>query len=248
MRLTSDQGFGTVRTMSHVDQRAHEGRMRHRTMAEYALEQLRESIILGDLPAGTPLRLDELARSLGMSISPIREAVRQLEALGLAKHVPHQGARVLDFDVEELRDLFQVRLALESLAVRRAAERFTEAEAAAARRHLERFDEMRAAGDVRETMRAHTDFHFTLYEASQCGWLVSLIRPAWDRSERFRPALFTPEGEPQKRHRELDGKLVEACAAHDPKAAADALYAHLELASLFFETELGGRGIFARDD
>ena len=100
--------------------------MRHRTMAEYALEQLREAIIIGELPAGTPLRLDELARSLGMRISPIREAVRQLEALGLAKHVPHQGARVLDFDVEELRDLFQVRLALESLAVRRAAERFTE--------------------------------------------------------------------------------------------------------------------------
>ena len=87
---------------------------------------------MGELPAGTPLRLDELARSLGMSISPIREAVRQLEALGLAKHVPHQGARVLDFDVEELRDLFQIRLALESLAVRRAAERFTDANAEAA--------------------------------------------------------------------------------------------------------------------
>src|SRR5262250_493473 len=126
-------------------------RLRHRTMAEYALDQLRESIIMGELEPGTPLRLDELARSFGMSISPIREAVRQLEALGLAKHVPHQGARVLDFDVEELRDLFQVRLALESLAVRRAAERFTEAEATAARRHLERFDEMREAGDVRET-------------------------------------------------------------------------------------------------
>ena len=72
------------------------GRTRHRTMAEYALEELREAIILGELPAGTPLRLDELARSLDMSISPIREAVRQLEALGLAEHIPHQGAKVLD--------------------------------------------------------------------------------------------------------------------------------------------------------
>ena len=106
-------------------------------MAEFALEQLREAIILGELPAGTPLRLDELARSLGMSISPIREAVRQLEALGLAKHVPHQGAKVLDFDVDELRDLFEVRLALESLAVRRAAERFTDADATTARAHLD---------------------------------------------------------------------------------------------------------------
>jgi DNA-binding GntR family transcriptional regulator len=221
-----------------------QAKQRHRTMAEYALEQLREAIILGELPAGTPLRLDELARSFGMSISPIREAVRQLEALGLAKHVPHQGARVLDFDVEELRDLFQVRLALESLAVRRAAERFTDAEAAAARRHLERFDEMRAEGDVRETMRAHTDFHFTLYDASQSPWLVALIRPAWDRAERFRPALLTSQDGPQERHRGYDQALLDACTAHDPEAAAAVLHDHLELASVIFERELGGRGIF----
>src|SRR5690242_2333367 len=225
---------------------APQGPMRHRTMAEYALEQLREAIIMGELPAGTPLRLDELARSLGMSISPIREAVRQLEALGLAKHVPHQGARVLDFDVEELRDLFEVRLALESLAVRRAAERFTDATAETARAQLDRFDAAAALDDVRESMRAHTDFHFTLYEASQSQWLVALIRPAWDRSERFRPALFTAENEPQVRHRELDGRLLAACEEHDPAAAAQALYEHLELASLFFETELAGEGIFAR--
>jgi DNA-binding GntR family transcriptional regulator len=218
--------------------------MRHRTMAEYALEQLREAIILGELPAGTPLRLDELARSLGMSISPIREAVRQLEALGLAKHVPHQGARVLDFDVEELRDLFQVRLALESLAVRRAAERFTDEDAETARAQLDRFDTAAALEDVRESMRAHTDFHFSLYDASHSAWLVALIRPAWDRSERFRPALLTSSDGPQERHRAFDQALLDACAAHDPEAAAGALRDHLELASVVFEHELAGRGIF----
>jgi DNA-binding GntR family transcriptional regulator len=218
--------------------------MRHRTMAEYALEQLREAIIMGELPAGTPLRLDELARSLGMSISPIREAVRQLEALGLAKHVPHQGARVLDFDVDELRDLFKVRLELESLAVRRAAERFTDADEQAARAQLVQFDEARAAGDVRRTMRAHTEFHFTLYEAAGSPWLASLIRPAWDRSERFRPALLASAGAPQDLHRAYDERLLKACAGHDPDEAASALYAHLELASVFYEAELGGRGIF----
>jgi DNA-binding GntR family transcriptional regulator len=218
--------------------------MRHRTMAEYALEQLREAIILGELPAGTPLRLDELARSLGMSISPIREAVRQLEALGLAKHVPHQGARVLDFDVEELRDLFAIRLALESLAVRRAAERFTDEDAEAALAQLERFDAAAADEDVRESMRAHTDFHFTLYDASQSTWLVALIRPAWDRSERFRPALLTSKDGPQERHRAYDRALLDACAAHDPEGAAAVLHDHLELASVIFEHELGGRGIF----
>ena len=61
---------------------------------------------MGELTPGTPLRLEDLARQLGMSISPIREAVRQLEALGLAEHVPHHGAKVMRLDVEELRELF----------------------------------------------------------------------------------------------------------------------------------------------
>jgi DNA-binding GntR family transcriptional regulator len=95
-------------------------------------------------------------------------------------------------------------------------------------------------------MRAHTDFHFTLYEASGSGWLTGLIRPPWDRSERFRPALLSPGGEPQERHRELDERLLTACVARDPEAAAAALYEHLELASVFFSRELDGRGIFER--
>ena len=83
---------------------------RHRTMAEAALAELREAIVLGEIVPGTPLRLEDLASSLGMSISPIREAVRQLEALGLAEHVPHHGAKVTALDVEELRDLRPDRL------------------------------------------------------------------------------------------------------------------------------------------
>jgi DNA-binding GntR family transcriptional regulator len=221
-------------------------RLRHRTMAEYALEQLREAIIMGELQAGTPLRLDELARSLGMSISPIREAVRQLEALGLAKHVPHQGAKVVAFDVDDLRDLFEVRLALESLAVRRAAERVTPAEVDAARGYLRELDKAREAHEVLAAMRAHTDFHFALYDACGAPWLLQMIRPAWDRTERFRPALFSAAGELQDRHREIDGRLIDTVASGDPERAAAALFEHLDLAGRFYGPELGDRGIFER--
>src|SRR5881398_294020 len=113
--------------------------IRHRTMAEAALDELREAIILGELVPGTPLRLEDLAASLGMSISPIREAVRQLEALGLAEHVPHHGAKVVALDVEELRDLFQVRLALETMAVQGAARRFDDEDAARAHASLDSY-------------------------------------------------------------------------------------------------------------
>jgi DNA-binding GntR family transcriptional regulator len=218
--------------------------VRHRTMAEAALERLREAIIMGELTPGTPLRLEDLARQLGMSISPIREAVRQLEALGLAEHVPHHGAKVMRLDVEELRELFSIRLALEGMAVRRAAALFERSDESAARAHLTAYDEARHRGDVRAAVRAHGAFHFAIYEASRSSWLVRLIRPAWDSCERYRPVLFA-EGSVPDRHEELDIELLSACVAHDAERAAQALHDHLQTASNIFEVELKGRSIFA---
>ncbi len=217
----------------------------YRTMAEAALERLREAIILGELTPGAPLRLEDLARSLGMSISPIREAVRQLEALGLAEHVPHHGAKVMALDVEELRELFSVRLALETLALRRAAELFDSADEEAARTRLEELDVARRGSDVRASVHAHTGFHFALYEAARSAWLLRLIRPAWDSCERYRPVLLVKKGDLQTRHRQLDDELLDACVAHDPDRAAAAFRAHLELATGIFSVELAGRSVFA---
>ena len=178
-------------------------------MAEAALERLREAIILGELTPGTPLRLEDLAERLGMSSSPIREAVRQLEALGLAEHVPHHGAKVMALDVEELRELFSIRLALEGMAVRRAATLFEERDAESARGHLSAYDEARRRGDIRVAVRAHGAFHFALYEAARSPWLLRLIRPAWDSCERYRPVLVT-KGAVQDRHEQLDDLRIAA--------------------------------------
>jgi DNA-binding GntR family transcriptional regulator len=219
--------------------------LRHRTMAEAALEQLREAIILGELTPGTPLRLEDLARSLGTSISPIREAVRQLEALGLAEHVPHHGAKVVALEIEELREIFSIRLALETMAVRRAAELFEAEDEATARGHLDELDNARRGRDARAAVRAHTAFHFALYEAARSGWLLRLIRPAWVSCERYRPVLVGRPGSPQDRHAELDEEMLAACATRDPDRAAAALHAHLELASDIYAVELAGRSIFA---
>src|SRR5438445_6677074 len=209
-------------------------------MAEAALERLRESIILGELTPGAPLRLEELAQRLGMSISPIREAVRQLEALGLAEHVPHHGAKVMGLDVEELRELFSIRLAIETMAVRRAAERFDQDDEASARAHLAVYDEARHRADTLAAMREHTAFHFTLYEAARSSWLLRLIRPCWDSCERYRPVLLA-EGTLQDRHEELDVELLEACTVHDADRADRALHDHLELASDIYTVEPKGR-------
>ena len=182
------------------------------TLADAATAELRERILSGELESGSPLRLEELARSLGMSISPIREAVRKLETLGLAVHVAHRGSRVKELDLDDLRDTYEARLALEPIAVARAAGRISEREVEQARAELVNYTLYHERGDRPAARAAHDAFHFTLYSASGSEWLVRLIRPAWENSERYR-ALATPSSRSSARVSSSTSASSRRCAA-----------------------------------
>ena len=197
------------------------------TLADAATAELRERILSGELASGAPLRLEELARSLGTSISPIREAVRKLETLGLAVHVAHRGSRVKELDVDDLRDTYQARLALEPMAVARASGRISKAQIDQARAELQNYTLSYERGDRPAARAAHDAFHFTLYGASGSEWLVRLIRPAWENSERYR-ALATPSLETIRERQVEHEQILALCAAGDAEGAAEALRAHLQ--------------------
>ena len=211
-------------------------------MAEAAAAELQEAILAGELEPGAPLRLEDLARSLGMSISPVREAVRRLETLGLAVHVPHRGARVAELAIDDLRDTYEVRLALETLAVRRAAERFAGEDADRCRALLDAYADAHRRGDAREARRAHTDFHLTLYAASGSDWLVRLIRPAWENSERYRALSLS--GRSLDQRREEHEAILDACVRHDPDEAAERLRLHLALTANLVARRMGADDLF----
>ena len=201
-------------------------RGRHRTLAEQAVAELQEAIVTGELPPGTPLRLARLAESLDMSPMPVREAVRQLERLGLAEHVPHRGARVSSLSVDDLRETYDARLAVEGLAVRRAAERFSAGDADQCAELLAEHVRAYRGGDERRSRDLHTDFHFCLYAAAGSQWLVRLIRPLWQNSERYRVASLYERSSLERRRREHQ-RILDACVAHRPDDAEEALRAHL---------------------
>jgi len=215
----------------------------HQTMAEAALEQLRKAIIHGELAPGMPLPVGEVARVLGMSSSPVREALGTLMALGLVERIPHHGARVAALDIEELRGVFSIRLTLESMALQQAAAHFDAADAERAGEQLASCEAARRRGDVRSAVEAHAGFHEALYEAAGSRWLMRLIRPVWDSCERYRPALLAA-GELQDRHEALDRELLAACRSHEPRQAAAILRTHLDLATEFYAAELQGRSVF----
>jgi DNA-binding GntR family transcriptional regulator len=196
----------------------------HRTLAEKAYETMHAAIITGALRPGARLPIEELAEHLEMSPMPIREAVRRLDAVGLVQNVPHRGARVTELSVADLAEVYEVRLALEPLAIRRAAARFTDALAERCRESLHTLEGM-ADDTSAAASEAHADFHSAFYEAAESAWLLRLIRPAWQVSERY--ALEWPQvrrlGARTDEHREI----LAACEAHDPDRAALALRDHL---------------------
>jgi DNA-binding GntR family transcriptional regulator len=92
-------------------------------LAEQVYQRLQQRVLAGDIPPGAPLSVPRLAAELGVSRSPVREAVQQLIAMGLAVHVPYAGARVRALDADLVDDVFELRESLDAMAARRATTR-----------------------------------------------------------------------------------------------------------------------------
>jgi DNA-binding GntR family transcriptional regulator len=216
----------------------------HRTLAEKAFSAIHDLILTGSLVPGQRLLIEELADRLDMSPMPIREALRRLDAVGLVEHVPHRGARVTELSVADLREVYEARLALEPLAVGRAAERFTDEDAERAAVALVRHVDGYRRGDAAAAWSAHTEFHFALYRAAGSRWLLRLITPLWESSERYRLASL-PQGRSLDERRREHERILEACIARDTHAAALQLANHLALTANLVARSMGSDDLFA---
>lgn len=202
-----------------------DNRVPQRTLADSATSALHDAILTGELSAGSPLRLGELASLLGMSMMPVREALRRLAAIGLVEIVPHKGAWVRELSAEDAQDTLDTRIALETLAIQRAAAQFTEQYAQTAAAELERHVSAARRGDNVAARLAHTQFHFTIYQASGSRWLLRALEPVWQNSERYRFAGPRRSSLPASAREHQ--AILDACVAHDSEAAVAALVNHL---------------------
>jgi len=202
---------------------------------------LHDAIVAGHLAPGERLPIEELGVALGMSAMPIREALRRLDAAGLVENIPHRGGRVTELSIPDLAEVYEARLALEPLAVRRAAERFGEAESALATERLAVLNELPDDSSP-ETWAAHTAFHFALYDAADSRWLLRLIEPLWETSQRYRLAANVA---PRLRARSNEhDTILQACINHDADLAARSLYNHLTRTANVVSRAMGGATLF----
>ncbi|MDR5694535.1 MAG: GntR family transcriptional regulator [Armatimonadota bacterium] len=200
---------------------------RYRTTPALIAEVLREAILRGILEGGMQLRQDEIAKSFGVSRIPVREALRQLAGEGLVEFKPHRGAIVSTLSTEEIREIYEIRIALETMAIQLAVPQLTEEDLARAEQILEEIDRETDTGRWSEL---NGEFHATLYAPAKRPHLFSLInthRTNVDRYLRIYISVMKRKQRSQAEHR----RILEACRRRDTEGAVKALEEHLRSAS-----------------
>jgi DNA-binding GntR family transcriptional regulator len=191
---------------------------------ELVYQRTRHDIVAGELAPGAPLRLHELAARNGVSMIPVREALRLLEAEGFVDILPNKGARVAPLSLEDMIDVYRTRIVLESEAIRQSVPHVTPQVITKARKLNERLGKQKdRTGFVQ--YEDHRAFHFTLYEPSGSRWLLRLIASVWDHTERYRRQL-APKVTSASTVEEHE-RIVAAVERRDADAAAQALQDHL---------------------
>jgi DNA-binding GntR family transcriptional regulator len=167
----------------------------HETKSDLAYRLVRDQILSGGLGPGSVIQQRELAKLIGISTTPLREAMRRLKSEGLVELDAHRDARVADLRAEEARDLLEIRRSLDPLAAALAAERRTRADIAAIRAAHHGLEPLPSHPSVDELV-AHRRFHAAIYTASHNELLIETLENLWDKADRYRRlALETGRGQ-----------------------------------------------------
>jgi DNA-binding GntR family transcriptional regulator len=192
-------------TNVNVESQSSRGRviLDHRTLWQRVHDHLRDEIISGALTPGTELHEVTLAGSFGVSRGPIREALGRLATEGLVTIRPRRGAVVRALSSEEFIEAYQVREALEMMAVRLAVPKLTSEDLAAMERLIEEMATRAELGDVPGFFEANTEFHQRFFEVAENRMLAELYRQVRGQIDRHR-----------LRSLELRGDLRRSIAEH----------------------------------
>ncbi|MDD4170948.1 MAG: GntR family transcriptional regulator [Syntrophomonas sp.] len=199
----------------------------YKPLRELVLDAIRSAIINGTLQPRERLMEIQMAEELGVSRTPIREALRKLELEGFIVMVPRKGAYVSDLSFKDIADVFEIRAALEGLAAGLAAERITDDELETMERLLVGKQEAITAGDIDKLVEVDTSFHELLYRASRNVRLATIISNLREQIQRFRLTSLSFPG--RNKESLLEHKqIVEAIQARDTQLARQLAQEHIE--------------------
>ena len=191
-------------------------------MTDQVYAAIHEAIMSGDMPAGYPLRIRDIAAQVGTSVMPVREAIRRLEEAGLAERVPHKGTVVRGLTLDELADVYDVRRVLETEAARQGARAVSSADTKTMQLQYRQITAAVADGDLVGALDADEAMLETLYRAGGNPVLTDLIRGLWQRCRPYKiaGAQRAAEESDNSAWSLYQPQLVEAARNNDPRAAA----------------------------
>lgn len=158
----------------------------YRTMQEIVTDSIRDAILSGKYSPGERLVADNLAKELGVSRMPVREALHRLEVVGLVTMLPHKGAVVCELSEEEIIESYHIRAVLDGLATRLAAPHLTAADYGQLKKILEDMDDAVNAKDMDKLLTVNRAFHEVIWQAAHAPRLQALLQNLYDASKRFR--------------------------------------------------------------
>ena len=204
----------------------------HVNMNEYlplrdvVFNTLRQAILRGALKPGERLMEIALANRLGVSRTPVREAIRMLELEGLVIMIPRRGAQVAQITEQDLNDVLEVRLGLEELAVRFACERITDEEIKALGMAVKEFEKKMSNNDLSAQAEADVKFHEIIYGATHNRRLVQIINNIREQMYRYR-IEYLKDVESRKTLVKEHYEICDALKCRDAESAVEKMCIHI---------------------
>lgn len=178
-------------------------RQDYRTMHDLVFNTLMEDILSGRLKPGEKLNISEISERLGVSRTPVREALKQLMSVGLVENVPHRSPFVKKLSIEEIIELYYIRAALEGVASRLASQRLSDKQIQELERLCKRMEAKARSGKYEDFSENNSKFHFLVYEATNSPRLQEMALHYYRQCEQYRALVM-----------ELPGSYDEVCQEH----------------------------------
>lgn len=195
-------------------------------LRDVVFRTLRRQILMGELKPGERLMEVKLTKKLGVSRTPVREAIHLLEIEGLANIVPRKGATVAEITEEDLQDVLEVRCALEELAVELACKRRTEEELALLKEAGDKFVLATKNGSVTDMAEKDVSFHNIIFKMTRNKRLVQMVENLSERMYRYRVEYLKNYSMHKELYREHN-EIIECIEKNTPDEARRALKKHI---------------------
>ena len=196
-------------------------------LRDVVFNTLRKAILRGELKPGERLMEIQLANKLGVSRTPIREAIRKLELEGLVLMIPRKGAGVAQITEKNMQDVLEVRKALEELSVQLACERITPEQVEEMKMAAEDFRKVLKSGDVTKIAEADVKFHDIIFAATNNQRLITLLNNLREQMYRFR-VEYLKQKECYPQLLEEHDKLIALISGGEVEEACELMGRHID--------------------